>query len=124
MNNRGQVLTFFVLMLPIFVVLLILTIDISNLIINKLEVDNINRILVDYALDKMEEDNLNELVTNISNLNDSDIEVNLSLEDNRINLILKKEVKGIISKQNIYNLKSNFLGYIDNEKKIIQRVKG
>ena len=124
MNNRGQVLTFFVLMFPIFVILLILTIDVSNLIINKLEIDNINRILVDYALDKKEESNLEELVINLANINDSNIEVNIINENNKINIKLEKEIKGIISKQNIYNLKSSFQGYIDNEKKIIKRIEG
>ncbi len=124
MNNRGQVLTFFVLLLPIFVILLILTIDVSNLIINRLEIDNINRILVDYALDKKEESNLEELVNYLANLNDSNLEISLTTEDNRINIILKKDIKGIISKKNIYDLKSHFIGYIDNDKKIIKRIKG
>ncbi len=123
-NNRGQVLTFFVLMLPLFVVLLILTIDISNLIINRLEIDNVNRIIIDYALDNKDEINLETLVKDLANINDSKLEVNLNIEEDKINIILNKEIKGIVSKKNIYDLSSHFEGYIENDKKIIKKIKG
>ena len=123
-NNRGQVLTFFVLMLPLFVVLLILTIDISNLIINRLEIDNVNRIIIDYALDNNDEINLETLVKDLANINDSKLEVNLNIEEDKINIILNKEIKGIVSKKNIYDLSSHFEGYIENDKKIIKKIKG
>ena len=123
-NNRGQVLTFFVLMLPLFVVLLILTIDISNLIINRLEIDNVNRIIIDYALDNKDEINLETLVKDLANINDSKLEVNLNIEEDKINIILNKEIKGIVSKNNIYDLSSHFEGYIENDKKIIKKIKG
>ncbi len=124
MNNRGQVLTLFVLMLPIFVIILILTIDISNLIINKLEMDNVNRILMDYALDKQEENNLEILIKELADINDSKLEVNITNKEDKIDIILNKKIKGIISKKNIYDLKSHFIGYIKNDKKNIKRIKG
>ena len=123
-NNRGQVLTFFVLMLPLFVVLLILTIDISNLIINRLEIDNVNRIIIDYALDNKDEINLETLVKDLANINDSKLEVNLNIEEDKISITLNKEIKGIVSKKNIYDLSSHFEGYIENDKKIIKKIKG
>lgn len=124
MNNRGQVLTIFVLLLPIISLLFVLAVDISNLVINKLEIDNINHILVDYALDEIEESNLEDLINNLAYLNDPLIETNIELNNQEINIILTKELKGIITKQKIYHLKSDFLGYFDNDKKIIKRIKG
>ena len=124
MNNRGQVLTMFVLMLPIFIVILILTIDVSNLIINRLEIDNVNRILVDYALTKKDESNLEGIVKELANKNDSKLEINLTIKDDKVNIILNKEIKGIISRKKIYDLESHFIGYFDSDKKIIKRIKG
>lgn len=124
MNNRGQVLALFALMLPIITIILILTIDVSNLVINKLEIDNINKILVDYAIDKKEEPNLEELVNNIAHLNDSKLEVNINITDEKINIILSKKIIGIITKTKIYDIKSNYECYYENNKKVIKRIKG
>ncbi len=124
MNNRGQVLTLFILMLPLFVILLVLTIDISDLIINKLEIDNINKILIDYSLDNKNESNMEELVTNLANLNDDKLEIDLNINNDTIDIVLNKQVKGIITKQKIYDLKSHYKGYFENDNKIIKRIKG
>lgn len=124
MNNRGQVLSFFVLMLPIITIILILIIDISNLVINKLDIDNINRILLDYSLDNIDNPNVSNKLKDLALLNDDKLEIVINNENDKINITLSKELKGIIIKKNIYNIKSHFIGYLDNEKKIIKRIKG
>jgi len=124
MNRRGQVAALFVLLIPIFVMLFIIAIDLSNLVVNKIKTDNINRILIDYALDKIEEENLEELLSQLSNKNDSEIEISILKENDVIKINLSKKVTGIITKRQIYNIKSNFIGYFDNDKKIIKRIKG
>lgn len=124
MNRRGQVLTLFVLLLPIFVLVLILLIDISNLALNKLKIDNINKILVDYSLDKLGDANLENNIYKLANLNDDKLEVTINFDNNIININLSKELKGIITKTKIYDIKSHFEGYYDADKKIIKRIKG
>lgn len=124
MNNRGQVSTLFVLVLPIFVLILILMIDISNLALNKLQTDNINRILIDYSLDELTNPNLENDIKDLASLNDDTLKIIINKEDDKVNITLFKELKGIITEKNIYNIKSNFTGYYDNEKKIIKRIKG
>lgn len=124
MNNRGQVLTLFVLLLPIFILVLILIVDISNLALNKLEMDNINKILVDYSLDKLNESNLENSIKELGNINDDKLDIIINLENDTVNITLYKELKGIITKTKIYNIESNFKGYYEDDKKIIKRIKG
>ena len=124
MNNRGSVLVLFVLLLPIFMLLLVLSIDIANLVSNRLSLDNINHILVDYSLDNIDSISLLEDVSSLAIKNDKNIDINIVKYDDKINIVLNKNIKGIINKSDIYKLESNFIGYIDNDKKIIKRKVG
>ena len=51
MNNKGQTLVLFVLILPIIVFIMLLVIDVSNMFITKQELNNINKIVLNYGLD-------------------------------------------------------------------------
>ena len=124
MNNRGSVLVLFVLLLPIFMLLLVLSIDIANLVSNRLSLDNINHILVDYSLDNIDSISLLEDVSSLAIKNDKNIDINIVKYDDKINIVLNKNIKGIINKSDIYKLESNFIGYLDNDKKIIKRKVG
>jgi len=47
MNNKGQSLILFVLLFPIIFLILVLVYDIGNMILLKLELDNINKLVMD-----------------------------------------------------------------------------
>ena len=57
MNNKGQTLVLFVLILPIIIFIMLLVIDVSNMFITKQELNNINKIVLNYGLDIIEERN-------------------------------------------------------------------
>ncbi len=58
MNNKGQTLVLFVLMLPIIIFIMLLVIDVSNMVITKQELNNINKMVLNYGLDIIEEENI------------------------------------------------------------------
>ena len=124
LNNKGQVLVMFVLLIPIFLLILVLVVDISNLYIKKDELNNINYLVIDSILDKKIDD---LEIKNLILKNDKDIIINkININDDVVEISLKKEYNGIFShlvNKDIYNIESNYKGYKENNKKIIERVK-
>ena len=124
LNNKGQVLVMFVLLIPIFLLVLVLIVDISNLYIKKDELNNINYLVIDTILDKK----INDLeIKDLILKNDKDIIINhININDNVVEISLEKEYNGIFSHlvgKKKYNIESNYKGYKENNKKIIERVK-
>ena len=122
MNNKGQTLVLFVLILPIIVFIMLLVIDVSNMFITKQELNNINKIVLNYGLDIIEEENIENKLEDMINKNISTNEHTIKIDDGTIEIDLKKEIKGIITKKKIYEVKSTYKGYIEEDKKVINRV--
>ena len=122
MNNKGQTLVLFVLILPIIIFIMLLVIDVSNMFITKQELNNINKIVLNYGLDIIEEENIDSKLEELINKNISTNEHTIKIDDGTIEIDLKKEIKGIITKKKIYEVKSTYKGYIEEDKKVISRV--
>lgn len=137
LNNRGQSLVLFVVVLPILLLILVLVIDIGKVISLKQELNNINEIVLDYGIDYLN-DSFNNDINNISSienelvnlikLNKDDIDViNVRIDDDKINIILEDNVNGLLSSVidiSVFEIKSCYVGYIDNGKKRIEKVNG
>ena len=144
-NNKGQSLVLFVIILPILLIILILVIDIGRVILLKNELDSINKIVLDYGLVEMEDldnilvnddsvdiyqlvNDIEDRIKNVIILNKDDIDtINIDLKDNKIYIYLEDSINGIFSKLidiSIFDVKSSYVGYIDNDKKRIERVSG
>ena len=122
MNNKGQTLVLFVLMLPIIIFIMLLVIDVSNMVITKQELNNINKMVLNYGLDIIEEENIENKLEDMINKNISTNEHTIKIDDGTIEIDLKKEIKGIITKEKIYEVKSVYKGYIKEDEKVISRV--
>ena len=122
MNNKGQTLVLFVLMLPIIIFIMLLVIDVSNMVITKQELNNINKMVLNYGLDIIEEENIENTLEDMINKNISTNEHTIKIDDGTIEIDLKKEIKGIITKKKIYEVKSVYKGYIKEDEKVISRV--
>ena len=74
LNNKGQSLVMFIILLPILLLILTLVYDVGNAIYEKDRLSNTNYMVVDYALDNIDsidEDDLNTLILkNDNNLDD------------------------------------------------------
>ena len=124
LNNKGQSLVLFILILPILLLVSILVFEIGNVYTSKSELDDINYLVIDYGLDHITETNLEEKLIELIKLNSNDLfYIGVNVEDSKINVTTKRKVKGILSKSfDIFEVVSNYEGYMENEDKVIGRV--
>lgn len=140
LNNKGQSLILFIIFLPALLGIMALVIDVGNSLTKKHETDNVIEFILNYGLENSEVfySNNDEYYYNEELINWKDelnilLDYNLKtskneliLEDKKINIKSKTYVEGIFS--NILNIKgfkieSEYIGYIENNKKIIKKIK-
>ena len=127
LNNKGQSLILFVLMLPVLLFVMILVIDMGNLMVEKQKLNNINYIMIDYGLSNLTKEDLEEYIYNYLKLNDEKIDkIKVSKTDNDITINLGKKESSMLGY--ILNLKeveiiSSYKGSIIDDKKVIERLK-
>lgn len=99
LNNKGQSLILFIIILPVLLIILVLVIDIGRVIVMKQELDNINRIVLDYGIDYMYEIDNNGLV-------DSDMnnEIYIDSVDNNIKDLTSNDIEFDDIKNEIRNI--------------------
>lgn len=123
LNNKGQSLVMFVLVIPILLLVFILVIDIGNAFLQKQELDNINYLTIEYGLDNISDNNIETKLINMINKNKELNEINVLVDNNKIIITTKKNITGIFAKNfKLLEIKSSYSGYIENNKKIIERV--
>lgn len=127
LNNKGQSLVAFVLIIPIVLMILILVLDVGRMYLLRRELDNINYITLDYAIDKIDDNNIKTKILEIIEINDQDIIIKKNIiEDGKIYLVTEKKYDGyflgFISDE-LVNIESSYVGYLVDGKKYIERVK-
>lgn len=124
LNNKGQSLVMFILIIPILLLIMILVIDLGNIIVNKTHLDNTNYIVIDYALEHLEEEDLEDKVLGLINANNGGgTETKIEINNEKVLITTKKEVKGLLTNTiKIKTIISSYEGYLENNKKIIGRV--
>ena len=126
-NNKGQTLVAFVIIIPIFLFLFILTYDVGNMILTRRALDNINYIAIDYTLSHLEDSDLSEKINDIIIKNDPQITIkNYKIENNIVYIETEKSYKGIflgLINTKISKILSSYKGYLNETKKIIERNK-
>ena len=126
LNNKGQSLVLFVIMLPILMCILILVIDIGKIILLKQELFNISEMVLDYGLDNIDKMEIDNELKHLIKLNKDDIDkINLYIENGKIYIKLEERCNGLFSSFidiSIFNVKTDYVGYIENEEKRIERL--
>ena len=125
LNNKGQSLSMFIILIPIFVIVITLVFDVGSAIYEKNKLSNVCYMVVDYGLDNIEDIDENDLIDLIlKNLDDlSKINVNVG-ED--INILLSKDIEGTIGRMFGFDLitaNSQCVGKFNGKDKIIERIK-
>ena len=127
LNNKGQSLVMFVMILPILLMIIMMVIDIGKMVQRREELDSINYILVDYGLDNIEINNLEDKLREILDKNDKSIDIvkiNIDKESLEVEVILRDKVDLLIFKDNkLFRVKSDYIGRVVDNKKIIERNK-
>ncbi len=126
MNNKGQSLILFVLIIPILLGILALTIDLGNALVTKNSLDNITELVLNYCLEKNNEEyKLNDSdIIQLMNLNTKKEISSVQIENDTITIKSETNIKGIYT--NIFSIPgfkvvSKYKGYIENNKKIIKK---
>lgn len=126
LGNKGQSLAIFVIFIPVFIMIGTLVVDVCYAKYNARRLDNIAKEVLRYGLKHIEEEPFNNMVDLIYQ-NDSEIDdykINIDNENKRIEITLSKSTKGffgsVVGKE-IYKEKSTYIGYLDNEKIIIEK---
>lgn len=85
LNNKGQSLILFIIVLPILLFILILVIDVGKVIVLNQELNNISEIVLDYGLDKFIDGNINNNNNKDNNIDSANLDNNILLEDSITN---------------------------------------
>lgn len=126
LNNKGQSLVMFVLVIPVILIILILVLDIGRMYLERRELDNINYIALNYGIDNYEMENVNEKLSEIIKKNDEDIIIiKNEINDDKLYLATEKKYDGYFLgfiSDDFVIVKSTYVGYQNNGKKYIERV--
>lgn len=124
-NNKGQSLVMFVLIIPIFLLILTLVYDVGNAIYEKDRLSNTNYLTIEYGLNNIDTVTENDL-KNLIEKNTSNLKyIYVTIEENQIEIKMEKEAKSIIGKMfnfNLVKIISHYKGKIINNQKEIERI--
>ena len=124
-NNKGQSLVMFVLIIPIFLLILTLVYDVGNAIYEKDRLSNTNYLTIEYGLNNIDTVTENDL-KNLIEQNTSNLKyIYVTIEDNQIEIKMEKDAKSIIGKMfnfNLVKIISHYKGKIINNQKERERI--
>ena len=124
-NNKGQSLVMFVLIIPIFLLILTLVYDVGNAIYEKDRLSNTNYLTIEYGLNNIDTVTENDL-KNLIEQNTSNLKyIYVTIEENQIEIKMEKNAKSIIGKMfnfNLVKIISHYKGKIINNQKEIERI--
>lgn len=122
MNNRGQALVVFIIMIPIFFMLLGVVIDISYASYEKRKIENNIKYVARTSFDKrLDEEKIEDLI--LTNLDDVK-EYKVYYDNNSLNIYVKTKVNGVFSNlfnNPIKNIEVNYKAYFDGDNVIVER---
>ncbi|HHT38604.1 MAG TPA: hypothetical protein GXZ95_04235 [Mollicutes bacterium] len=125
MNRRGQILILFIIFIPIFIALAAFAIDMGHSFYRSNKLNNLSRMVLKYGLEHIEEEDVRDKMIDLIYKNDKDIDsYKLIIEDNKIILNISKTIDSVFGKAidfNFYYLSANYIGYIENDKIIIEK---
>ena len=124
-NNKGQSLVMFVLIIPIFLLILTLVYAVGNAIYEKDRLSNTNYLTIEYGLNNIDTVTENDL-KNLIEQNTSNLKyIYVTIEENQIEIKMEKDAKSIIGKMfnfNLVKIISHYEGKIINNQKEIERI--
>ena len=126
LNNKGQSLVMFIVLIPIVLLVFTLVYDVGNAIYEKERLSNTNYMTIEYALDNINNVNENDLIELIMKNNSNLSSISVIIENNVINIKISKNIRGIIGKMFDFDLieaRSEYTGKLTSDGKKIERIK-
>lgn len=124
LNNKGQSLVMFIIIIPIFLLIITLVYDVGTAIYEKNRLSNTALLVVDYGLDNIDDIEENDLIDFIKENDDNLDYISVVIEDDVIEIKLSKKIKGIIGKMfnfDIVDVNVHYNGKLVQGKKEIER---
>ncbi len=125
LNNKGQTLVLFVMLLPIMLLVMVLVFDIGKSIVEKQKLDNISFMIVSYGIEHSKDDNIEGTLKELVTLNYKDAtDVEVLVKDDYVSVSLSGKVKGVFGNlvgKSFFEVRSYYIGNINDKK--IKRVK-
>lgn len=125
LNNRGQTLVLFVMLLPIMLLVMVLVFDIGKSIVEKQKLNNISFMIVSYGIEHSKDDNIEDTLKELVTLNYKDAtDVEVLVKDDYVSVSLSGKVKGVFGNlvgKSFFEVRSYYIGNINDKK--IKRVK-
>ena len=123
MNNKGQTLVIFIIMMPIILLIFTLVIDLGYVSKEKIKIDSTLRVIIRNVLEK--ETFSKEMVDDLIEKNELTYDnYKYSYENGLLKINITKNIKSILGKiinTDIYKIEIKLTGYIENDKIIIEK---
>lgn len=119
-NNKGQTLVIFVVFLPLLIIIMATVIDISLMYYEKNKLDNLNMMVIEYAVNNINDEDIENKISKLVEQNDKNIKYEIKIENNNITLILDKTTESTFGKIigiDEYKIKSIYNGNKEEIKK-------
>ena len=126
MNNKGQSLILFILLIPVIFLILMMVYDIGSMVLLKNELNDINYMAINYGIDHISDDDIGMVLQELIVKNKSDVVVSVNVVDDKLYIELTDSIDNKLSlfnKIDIFSVKSSYVGYMEDEKKIIKKNK-
>ena len=125
MNNKGQSLVLFVIMIPILFMIIFMVYEVGRMALLKHELNDIGYLAIDCGLDKIDEEDNVDNIRELINKNKNDIDsVEVKVEDKKIYITLEDSIKtkiSLVRNSQTFRVKTSYIGYMNEDKKIIER---
>ena len=128
LSNKGQSLAIFIVFIPIFIMMGTFVVDMAYARYNANRLNETNKMIIRYGLKHIEEDPFNDMVHLIYQ-NDNEIDnydIKIDVLNKTVSVSIDKASRGFFGSligKDIYKEKSSYIGYIKDEKIIIDEVK-
>lgn len=126
LNNKGQSLVIFILIIPIILLLFVLIYDVADAIYEKNRLSNTSYLAIEYALDNINSIDENSVVDYILKNSDNLNNISVIIDDGKVDIELGKNIKGFFGKSfnfDLVEIKTKYSGTIVDEEKNIERIK-
>lgn len=125
MNRKGQVLVFFVILIPLLIAVAAFAVDVGYAYYQSNKLHSINHMVLKYGLKHLGDGGLRSEMIDLIYKNDADIDsYDLSIDGSKLSLKLNKSVDSIFGKVihiDFYYISSQYVGYIKNNKIMIEK---
>ena len=108
MNNKGQTLVIFIILIPVIILLFALIISIGLIYVEKNKIEDNVYYAINYYLENKDNNNIDLKVKELINKNISDISIDINKSIDSIKITVNKKI-------NQYELKITYIGLFDTK---------